>query len=71
MSSPMTSDFEFRGLGLGVDGGRLDEVPVAQQVHHVVVPDDVRLQDLTGAGVVHVGAHGVLDVGRHVADHAE
>ena len=60
---------EFHLAGGRVDGGRLYEVPIAQQVHHVVVPENVALQDLAGAGVVDVRSLSVLNVGGDMADH--
>ena len=54
--------------GARVERPDLHEVPVAHQVHHVVMELDVRLQNLPGARVVHVGAGGVLDRRRQPAD---
>ena len=52
--------FEFYAAGVRIDGGRLDEIPVAEQIHHVVKPSDVAFQNLAGPWVVNVGAVGVL-----------
>ena len=48
-------------LGARVERADLDEVPVAGQVHDVVIELDVRLENLAGARVVDVRARGVLD----------
>ena len=54
---------------LRVGRRRLHEVPVPHQVHHVVIPVDVALQDFPGAWIVHVWAGRVLYCRREVADH--
>ena len=51
-----------------VEGPHLHEVPVAQQVHDVVVELDVGLENLPRARVVHVGAGRVLDRRRQPAN---
>ncbi len=47
--------------GPGIQIADLYEVPVTQKVHHVVVPLDIGFQDLTGARILNVRSHRVLD----------
>ncbi len=55
-------------LRVRVRGRRLHEVPVPQQVHDVVEPADVGLQDLAAARVVDVRAIRVLHGAGEIAD---
>ena len=55
-------------LGPLVQRGDLGEVPVPLELQDVVVEHDVRLQDLSGAGVADVGAVGVGHGRGHPAD---
>ncbi len=57
------------GARIGVGRRSLNEVPVAQQVRHVVVPADVALQDLAAAWIMHVRTVGVRNLGREVPNH--
>ncbi len=51
---------ELNAAGFGVDGRRLNEIPVVKQFHHVVVPPDVAFQYLARARVVNMRPEGVL-----------
>ncbi len=51
-----------------VAGRGLHEVPVADELDHVVEHPDVRLEDLAGPRVVDVRAEGVRDRGRQPAN---
>ena len=51
-----------------VEGGRLHEVPVPEEVLDVVVELDVRFKNLSRAWIVDVRALGVFNVGRQPAN---
>ena len=51
-----------------IERADLDEVPVAGQVHDVVIELDVGVEDLAGAGVADVRAAGVFGGGGKPAD---
>src|SRR5580704_13344385 len=46
-----------------VERAHLQEVPVTLQIHHVVIELNVRIENLAGAWIADVRAHGVLDGG--------
>ena len=52
--------------GTRIAGRGLNEVPVAQQLHHVVVPVDVAFENFARAGVAHMRTAGVGHVRRFV-----
>ena len=54
---------------MGVRGGGLHEIPVPQQVHHIVVPADIAFENLSRARVVHVRAVRVFNIGGEIPDH--
>ncbi len=60
---------ELDAAGLRVHRRGLDEEPVPQEVHDVVVPLDVRLQDVSRPRIVDVRAGGVLRPRREIPDH--
>ena len=69
ISWPMRSSGSGSVFARGSSGPTCDEVPVARQVHDVVVELDVRLENLAGARIVDVRARRVLDRRRQPADH--
>ena len=58
---------QLHGLGALVERSALGDIPFAYQVHHVVVPADVALDDLAAARVNDARAVGVLGLGRQIA----
>ena len=52
-----------------IERPHLHEIPVARQVHHVVIELDVRVENLAGARVGNVRPAGVFGGGRQPADH--
>ena len=69
ISRPIRSSGSGSVLRARIERADLHEVPVARQVHDVVVELDVRLEDLAGARIVHVRARRVLGRRRQPADH--
>ena len=61
---------ELHRAGPLVRRGTLHHVPLRQQVHHLVKPADVALDDLARARVADVRAVGVLRLRRQIAQHA-
>ena len=51
-----------------VDGAGLDEAPVVEQRHDVMIPDDVGGQNLARAGVYIAGTHGIGRRRSHIAE---
>jgi hypothetical protein len=59
---------ERQRLGARIERADLDEVPVAREVHDVVVELDVGLENLTAAWIVDVRSRRVLDGRRQPAN---
>ena len=62
---------EAHAVGAVVHGAGLRQVPVVDELHHVVVPADVRLNNLARARVADVRTVGVGDGRGQVADYRE
>ena len=69
ISRPIRSSGSGSFLRARIERTDLQEVPVARQVHHVVIELDVGLEDLAGARIVDVRTRGILDRRRQPADH--
>src|SRR3954465_5883344 len=46
-------------IGAWVHSTGLNEIPFVQEIHYVVIPVDVRFQDLTAAWVFYAGTAGI------------
>ena len=51
-----------------IDGSCLHDIPVVQQAHDIVIPVDMRFQNLTATGIVYVRTACVRYIGRFIYD---
>ena len=58
---------QLHGLRTLVEWSALGDIPFAHQVHHVVIPADMALDDLAAAWIHNARTVGVLGLGRQIA----